>query len=80
MWATWEGIRERSLKGRQSSDPRDFHLTQEKRVRHGAGRGIMRQTRKHKRGADEESRGRRNRNNKNANVLRPGRNDKGIKT
>lgn len=44
MWATWEGIRERSLKGRQSSDPRDFHLTQEKRVRHGAGRGIMRQT------------------------------------
>lgn len=32
------------------------------------------------RGGDEERRGRRSRNNKNANDLRPGRDDKGIKT
>lgn len=39
----------------------------------------MKQT-KNTRGGDEERRGRRSRNNKNANDLRPGRNDKGIKT
>ena len=40
----------------------------------------MRQPQKHKREGDEERRGRRSRNNKNANDLRPGRHDKGIKT
>lgn len=80
MWATWGGIRESSLKGQQSCDPCDFHLTREKRVRQGVGGGVVRQTGKHKREGDEERRGRRSRNNKNANVLRPGRNDKGIKT
>lgn len=80
MWATWGGIRESSLKGQQSSDACDCHLKEEKRVRQGAGRVVMRKTRKHKREGDEERRGRRSRNNKNANVLRPGRNDKGIKT
>lgn len=40
----------------------------------------MKQTKNHKRKGDEERRGRGSRNNKNANDLRPGRNDKGIKT
>lgn len=40
----------------------------------------MKHTQEHKREGDEERRGRRSRNNKNANDLRPGRHDKGIKT
>ena len=56
MWATWGGITESCFKkGQQSSDPRDFHLTQQKKGETGgAGRIVMRRTQEHKREGDEE--------------------------
>lgn len=65
-----EASERRSLKGQKSSDPSDFHLTGKTEEGEVEGRGGLKATGKHKGGETI----------KNANDLRPGSNDKGIKT
>lgn len=54
MWPTWGGIRESSLKRKQICDPYDFHLMEQKTVRQGAARTVMRKTGDGERGEEEQ--------------------------